>query len=51
MGIVPPKQKFKAPHRMLGIAMQAYYVAGQNVASGAFPFPSCKPILRANTPR
>jgi hypothetical protein len=25
MGIVPPKQKFKVPHRMLGIAMQAYY--------------------------
>ncbi len=25
MGIIPPRDKFKTPHRMLGIAMQAYY--------------------------
>jgi DNA polymerase type B, organellar and viral len=25
MGIIPPKNKFKTPHRVSGIAMQAYY--------------------------
>jgi len=25
MGIIPPQVKFKTPHRILGIAMQAYY--------------------------